>query len=151
MSPAEIYTPHVPAYGDPLEHAIARGLLRAMAAADFVAVAVWDSEEYVYAGKQSGSRKSPMGEPAAMTEAEVLDAVFAVDSNCTIHFAPASDRKEWGALGVMVIQGNGPDFISDYHCRNKAFTAAIDSFCAALDGGAPLIFVSVPGAPSFAV
>jgi hypothetical protein len=34
--------------------------------------------------------------------------------------------KAWGNRGVLLILGNGEDIISDYHCGNPEFAAAVD-------------------------
>lgn len=126
--------PHVPEFGDPLEHAIARALLAHMKAAGWEAVAVWDSEQYVMAGGAGIPRDAAeaVESPAIMSEADVLDTVFGVDAYPTVHFARADNLKDWG-LGVMLVTGNGYDLISDYHTgddgsRGKAFSDAVEAF-----------------------
>lgn len=73
---------------------------------------VWDSEEYVPA---TSCRK-------------VIETLRSVDFNCTVHFAPVSDPKDWGRTGVMFVLGNGIDVISDYHLATTMpeFGAAMD-------------------------
>lgn len=93
-----------------LERLIIRRTIRELKKAGFVPVSVWDSEEYV----------------PATTERKVIETLNAVDFNCTVHFAPAGDLKAWGRLGVMFVLGNGIDVVSDYHCGNPEFSAAMD-------------------------
>jgi hypothetical protein len=45
----------------------------------------------------------------------------------TLHFAPKTHLDCWGRLGVYVVLGNGVDIISDWHCGNKSFDAAVDA------------------------
>lgn len=98
-----------------IEVAILTALLDELGKSGWVAVRVWDGEEYV------------SGAAEVMTDAEVRAAVFAVSGGPTVHFARADTPQEWGARGVMVIIGNGRDFISDYHASNQyGFSDAID-------------------------
>ena len=99
------------------EHAIVKALVYKLAAAGFVPVKVWDGGEYV----------------EARTADEVIDAAFSVDE-ATIHFAPQGAPEKWGRFGVFVVPGNGADIISDFHCGNPTFTAAIEAVSAGLDG-----------------
>lgn len=95
-----------------LEKLIIRRTIRELRAAGFIPVCVWDSEEYV----------------PATTLRQVIETLEAVDFNCTVHFAPASDPKDWGRMGVMFVLGNGIDVISDYHLptTRPEFGAAMD-------------------------
>lgn len=93
-----------------IEKMIIRRTIRELKAAGFVPVTVWDSEEYV----------------PATTARKVIETLDAVDYNCTVHFAPAKNRKAWGNLGVVFVLGNGIDVISDYHCGNPEFSEAMD-------------------------
>lgn len=93
-----------------IERVIIRRTIRELRKAGFVPVSVWDSEEYV----------------PATTACKVIEVLDSVDYNCTVHFAPAADRKAWGNLGVMFVLGNGIDVISDHHCGNPEFSAAMD-------------------------
>lgn len=95
-----------------LERKIVRKVVRTLKAAGFVPVKVWDSQEYV----------------DAVTETEVLDAVFAVDDS-TIHFAPATDLEDWGHRGVYIVLGNGIDCLSDWHCGDSDFDAGLERVC----------------------
>jgi hypothetical protein len=120
--------PYAPAYGSPLEHAITRGIIDALGAANFVPVAVWDNEAYIHANGIKSPHRAPITTPpAAMTIAEVLDAVFAVSPSATVHFAPADNLTQWGAHGIHLSQGNGRYLISDFH-PDKDFARAVLSF-----------------------
>lgn len=95
-----------------IERAIVTALVEECAKAGFVPRAVWDGEEYVL----------------TLDLDRVLSAVFSVDES-TIHFAPKDAPDDWGTLGVLCIGGNGEDVISDWHCGNAAFNAAVEATC----------------------
>jgi hypothetical protein len=95
----------------PVETRIVRGLIHALKKAGFVPVKLWDSEEY----------------QEAITTTQALDAIESVDAIVTLHFAPKADITAWGRLGVMLVTGNGVDIISDWHCGNESFNAAVES------------------------
>lgn len=101
--------PNLASLNRAIETAIITRLCAALASAGFVPAKVWDGGEYV----------------ATPDLAAVLDAVFAVDES-TIHFAPTGKPDAWGRLGVFVVCGNGQDIVSDYHCGNPVFSAAIE-------------------------
>jgi hypothetical protein len=93
-----------------VECRVMRRLLRECRKAGFIAVRVYDGEEQV----------------KVTTDDSVIETVNSVD-DATIHFAPKADRKAWGRLGVYIVLGNdGYDCISDWHCGNEAFDAAIE-------------------------
>lgn len=93
-----------------LERAIVRKLIRTLGVAGFVPRCVWDGGEYV----------------DARTEDAALEAVFAVDES-TLHFQRLFAKDDdWGRLGVLLVCGNGEDIVSDYHCGDSAFSAAIE-------------------------
>lgn len=101
---------YVPRFGAALEHAIVRHLLGTLRGAGFVPVCVWDSERYV----------------RATTQEEVLNAIFEVDADVTLHFGRGGDPEgTWGAMGVMLVQGNGLDLISDWHSAPEDFDRAV--------------------------
>lgn len=85
-----------------IEKAIVTALVEELGKSGFKPFQVWDGGEYV----------------ACTDVASVLNAVFAVDT-ATVHFKP-------GDYGVFLVCGNGEDVISDYHCGNKTFTAAVE-------------------------
>lgn len=95
-----------------IERAIVAALVDECSKAGFVPVKVWDGGEYV----------------EATTLDAVIDAVFSVDES-TVHFAPAGDLVRWGKFGVFLVCGNGEDLISDNHCGNEAFAAAVTKAC----------------------
>lgn len=87
-----------------IENAILIALIEEMDKADYIPVRVWDEGEYV---------------PVSSFD-EVCLAVFSV-STSTIHFAKKAFPTIWGCRGVLVIPGNGTDFISDWHCGDENF------------------------------
>lgn len=91
-----------------IERAIVAALIDEAGRAGFVPVRVYDGGEQV----------------KVANAAEAIEAVFAVDES-TIHFAPAANRAKWGRRGVFLVCGNGTDIISDWHCGDADFDAAI--------------------------
>ncbi len=94
-----------------IEKKITRRLVRACVAAGFVPRCVHDGEEYV---------------PAATCE-KAIEAIESTGMG-TLHFERKSDGK-WGAFGVLLITGNEEDIMSDWHCGNAEFNAAVESAC----------------------
>ena len=92
-----------------IERAKVSAVVAECEAAGYVPVRVWDGGEYVKTTGVTGA----------------LDAVFAVDES-TIHFAPRDKPNGWGGCGVLVILGNGEDCISDWHCGDEVFSAAVE-------------------------
>lgn len=123
---------YVPRFGSSLEHAIVRHLLVTLRRAGFHAVCVWDSERYV----------------RARTQEEVLNAIFEVDADVTLHFGIGHDPEgTWGAMGVMLVQGNGLDLISDWHNAPEDFDRAVWKAVDALEEDRhAFIFAPIPGA-----
>jgi hypothetical protein len=106
-----------------IEKVIIVKLIEELDKAGFVPVQFWDGEEYqpiVWKNGSTGPDNNVQREKACM------DAITSVDEG-TLHFASKTDLKGWGRLGVLLILGNGEDVISDYHCGNAAFDAAIQS------------------------
>jgi hypothetical protein len=99
------------------EEAILKALVEELSIAGFTYVNVWDGEEY---------------RPVSEGYAQLLEEVFAV-SDSTVHFAPEDNPEKWGNLGVLLVCGNGEDFISDWHCGNKDFDAALDRVMKRID------------------
>jgi len=102
-----------------IERTIITALLRDMRAAGYQPAAVWDSEEYVMAGKAGAlehfeADSAPDEITRALTDKEALDELDAVDAYTTLHFTRHNART-WGNRGVMIVLGNGEDVISDYH------------------------------------
>ena len=92
-----------------LERAIVATLIREAKRGGFVPVQVWQDGEY-----------------APVTDAEsAIEATFAVDT-ATIHFAPKGNPDDWGSRGVLIVGGNGEDVISDWHCGDDRFNAAVE-------------------------
>jgi hypothetical protein len=100
-----------------------------MAAAGFVPVCVWDTEEYIWspltapAAKRNALHARP---PVPLTQQEVLYAVFGIDGGPTVHFAPTTRLQDWGAHGVMLVPGNGRDLIADHVDHVGPFSDAVN-------------------------
>jgi hypothetical protein len=93
-----------------LERAIVRGLIQECARGGFVVHQVDDGGELV----------------KVRTEDEAIDAVFAVDES-RIRFRAVDDTGRQPTLhNVLLIGGNGEDIISDWHCGNASFDAAVN-------------------------
>lgn len=129
-----------------LEKTIITALLRDMQQEGYRAAAIWTGEDYVVAG-QSGlieiSRDAGGdGEPVArpLTEEEVFSVFTDYDmATPTIHFTHKG-LMTWGNRGVMVIEGNGEDIISDYHvAEGESFGSVIDHIYAQLETGQTLL------------
>lgn len=103
---------------DKVERAIVTCLVQDLSKAGYDAIKVWDGEEYIDTG----------------TVEDVIDAVFAV-GNSTIHFqrAKGARGKKWGKTGVYIVCGNGEDCISDWHCEDGDFDAAVSAVCKKID------------------
>lgn len=103
-----------------IERAIIRKLCERMLLAGHRIAAVWDGEEYTLAGSLAAGTETyeagnaPDRISAPLTLAQALDAIYAVDSICTLHFT-RRDSDTWGNRGVMLVTGNGTDVISDHH------------------------------------
>jgi hypothetical protein len=92
-----------------LERAIARALIRECLAAGFVCDQVDDGDDLV----------------KVRSENEAIDAAFAVDES-RLRFRAADDTgKNAKRYNVLLIGGNGEDIISDWHCSNASFDAAV--------------------------
>ena len=92
-----------------LERAIVRALIRECAVSGFVVHQVDDGGELV----------------PVQTEDEAIEAVFAVDES-RIRFRHQDDGAVRPKLhNVLLIGGNGEDIISDWHCGNPDFDAAV--------------------------
>ncbi len=99
-----------------IERRIVRQLVRTLKDARYLPTQVWDGGEYV----------------KVRNETEVLDAVFAVDQ-ATIHF-DGGKGANGKSHGVLIVLGNdGWDCISDYHCGDPEFDAAMDQVNAWID------------------
>jgi len=93
-----------------LERAIVRALVEECYRAGFVAHQVDDGEDLVKVRSTN----------------EAVDAVFAVDES-RIRFRHVDDTGPRPKLhNVLLIGGNGEDIISDWHCGNASFDAAVN-------------------------
>ena len=112
------------------EKRILKALLSALRKAGYQPAAVWTNEDYQVAGGASfdkGAEPDTIAKP--MTNGEVLKVFEDYDMYCpTVHFTHKNSLK-WG-YGIMVVEGNGCDFISDWHCGDsediKGFDAVVD-------------------------
>ena len=124
-----------------IERAILTALIDNLGAAGFKAAAVWTGEDYQLAdGKSSvdGGRSGILRK--AMTLTEVLKVFDDIDmSTPTVHFTQRHSMA-WGNRGVMVVPGNGEDFISDWHSE-KIFDAIVGTVAEAAHEGALSLFV----------
>jgi hypothetical protein len=92
-----------------LERAIVRALIQECARAGWSPVAVDD-----------GGDK----DVKVSNEDEAIDAVFAVDES-RLYFR-VTGSKGGKRNGVFLVGGNGEDIISDWHCGNASFDAAVN-------------------------
>lgn len=103
-----------------VERAIIAKLCARLLLAGHRIAAVYDGEDYIMAGTighdtetyEQGDEPEHIAAPLKLEHA--LDAIYAVDSICTLHFTH-KDSDTWGNRGVMLVTGNGSDVISDYH------------------------------------
>lgn len=133
-----------------IERTIITALLRDMRAAGYQPAAVWDSEEYVLARADGtfllsnvwdngtiverpwGTQRYALGtEPIEiarpLSDEEVLVELDSVDADCTLHFTH-HNATTWGNRGVLLIQGNDEDVISDCHCADdEPFEGVIEA------------------------
>lgn len=122
-----------------IEDAILTALLANLSAAGFKPAAVWTGETYQRADGVEGDC-GVIDKP--MSTAEVLKVFADFDMfNPTVHFTE-QHRLSWGRTGVMVVCGNGEDFISDWHCMDKAFDAIVQTVADAAYDGALSLFVA---------
>lgn len=92
-----------------IEAKLIRAVMREVLKAGYKLDTVWDSERYI----------------KVRTQNEALAAIFAVDS-ATLHFRnPAIEKSQDLYSGVFFVLGNGVDVISDWHCGDKVFDAAV--------------------------
>jgi len=126
-----------------IEAAILVALINNLSAAGFKPAAVCIDGEgaYVLAPKADGSdnilyEDLPAEISNPLTAAQVADLIFNVWDvvSPTIHFTH-QHKLTWGH-GVMVVLGNGEDFISDWHCGDPAFDAVVTQVSEAASEGA---------------
>lgn len=125
-----------------IERAILVALIENLAVAGFKAAAVWTGETYQLAdGEERSPRHRSMEIRKPMTTDEVLKVFDDFDMTTpTVHFTH-QDLLSWGDRGVMVVCGNGEDFISDWHAGDKAFDAIVDTVSEAGHEGALSLLV----------
>lgn len=125
----------------PHEQRILKALVANLNAAGFFIAGVWTEEVYMLvAADGSVEEVDSMGAPdlvrAHMTEAQLLQVFEDYSmSTPTVHFT-IQHNLTWGNNGVMVVPGNRKDFISDWHCGDKAFDAIVDQVSSAAFEGA---------------
>jgi hypothetical protein len=128
-----------------LEKTILTALLRDMRAAGYQPCAVWTGEDYVMADARGGTSEARNGSTRLdravrpLTDEEVF-AVFADYDMATptLHFTHLN-RDTWGNRGVMIVEGNGEDIISDFHCADgEPFSPIIQAIYDKLSEGAAL-------------
>lgn len=103
-----------PRYGQRIEHAIVRLLIDEVAKAGFVPVGIHHED-------------LPRGEFEKVAANKIFAEVFEYDGAITLHFAPAAtpdDEAEF--MGVLLVNGNGEDIISDWHVEPEAFADAVE-------------------------
>lgn len=93
-----------------LERAVVRALIQELDRSGFVPHVVNDGGEWV------GTRD----------EQSAIDACFAVDESWLYFRAKDDASAKPKTHGVFLVGGNGSDIISDYHCGNASFSAAVD-------------------------
>jgi hypothetical protein len=125
-----------------VERAILTALIENLSAAGFKPAAVWTEETYQLAdGEEWSARHSNREIRKPMTTDEVLKVFDDFDMlTPTVHFTH-QHLLSWGNRGVMVVNGNGEDFISDWHCGDKAFDAIIETVADAAQNGVLSLFV----------
>ncbi len=124
---------NVPSF--PTERRILDALLNNLRAAGFLPAAVWTGEDYVRIHQGAVVDGLRVMEDdvmeAALTNEQVHQIFADYDMYApTVHFT-RQHKVTWGDRGVMVVPGNGIDFISDWHCGDKAFDAIVDSVSSA--------------------
>jgi len=128
---------NVPSF--PTERRILDALLNKLRVAGFLPAAVWTGESYVLAtsAEPDGTvlewttRQPPKAIARGLTNDEVHKIFADYDMYApTVHFTRRHNIT-WGNHGVMVVPGNGIDFISDWHCGNADFDAIVDSVSSA--------------------
>lgn len=123
-----------------VERAILIALIDNLRSAGFAPAAVWTEENYQLAdGEELSYSNREIRKP--MTTDEVLKVFDDFDMLApTVHFTH-QHKLSWGNLGVMVVNGNGEDFISDWHNSDRAFDAIVETVVEAAGEGALSLFV----------
>lgn len=102
-----------------IERLIICKLIEELDVAGFAPVKFWDGEAYQTIKWKASSTEANK----VQREKACIECITSVDEG-TLHFAPKTDLKAWGRLGVLLILGNGQDIISDYHCADHTPTFA---------------------------
>jgi hypothetical protein len=110
-----------PRFGDKLEHAIVKGLIAELDRSGFVPVGIHYSD-------------IDRGKMQPLDPKEVVYEIFEIDDAITLHFARKGEQNDPDAdnPGVLLIQGNGVDIISDYHAKVPGFSETVDRFSDAI-------------------
>lgn len=126
-----------------VERAILIALINNLNAAGFKPAAVWTEETYQLAdGEEWTHNRADREIRKPMTTDEVLKVFEDFDMlTPTVHFTE-QHTLAWGNRGVMVVNGNGEDFIADWHCGDKAFNAIVETVAEAASAGALSLFVA---------
>lgn len=102
-----------PRYGKRIEHAIVRLLIDELAKAGFVAVGIHHED-------------LARGEFEKVAANKIFAEVFEYSGAVTLHFAPAATPdSEADFMGVLLVNGNGEDIISDWHTRPREFSYVV--------------------------
>lgn len=121
-----------------LERAILEAMINNLGAAGFKVAAVFIDGEGCYImrdGDTTAERVQVSSNTSQYLTADQVAATIFDVWDCltpTIHFT-AQHSTEWGDHGVMVVLGNGSDFISDWHCGNDSSPPSKQRFAAIMD------------------
>lgn len=112
------------------EQRILEALISELGAAGYQPAAVWIEDGYVLAQGEGPpvecEGEVPNSVHRALTATEVCKVFEDYDLYApTVHFTEKGSLR-WGRRGVMVVPGNGQDFVSDWHCSDQDFNAVVD-------------------------
>ncbi len=128
-----------------VEKRILIALLANLRMVGFVPAAVWTGECYVmrngfhklteYARDEAEGEDGlkQLQSPLSVKDVMSVFADYSMGAP-TVHFT--DQHKLTWSLGIMVVPGNGRDFISDYHTSDKTFTGIVNAVCTAANDGA---------------
>lgn len=119
-----------------IERRIITALVNELRERGYQPAAFWDAGFYQLAdGKQlsdyAASTAPPITKPLTMRE--VLAAVESTGMG-TLHFTEPCSGV-WGNRGIFLVLGNDEDVVSDYHCKDEQFSAAIERVCRRASAG----------------
>ncbi|HEY1900750.1 MAG TPA: hypothetical protein VGG49_13260 [Steroidobacteraceae bacterium] len=126
-----------------VEALILKTLMKDMRAAGYQPAAVWTGEDYVVgiADREQTLVEVSATDPPDQIERPLTDEdVFSVFADYdmhapTLHFTHQG-KLTWGTRGVMLVEGNGEDIISDYHvAEGEQFGAVIDAIYERIEQG----------------